>query len=53
MAEKAIVFIDGAWLYKCRTALFSKLGEEARQQRSKLLQFRDGLRLLDLCIRRL
>ena len=28
MAEKAIVFIDGAWLYKCRTALFSKLGEE-------------------------
>jgi hypothetical protein len=28
MAEKAIVFIDGAWLYKCRTALFNKLGEE-------------------------
>ena len=27
MAEKAIVFIDGGWLYKCRTALFSKLGE--------------------------
>lgn len=28
MAEKAIVFIDGGWLYKCRTALFTKLGEE-------------------------
>lgn len=28
MAEKAIVFIDGAWLYRCRTALFNKLGEE-------------------------
>ena len=28
MSEKAIVFIDGGWLYKCRTALFSKLGEE-------------------------
>ncbi len=28
MAEKAIVFIDGGWLYKCRTALFSKLGED-------------------------
>ena len=28
MAEKAMVFIDGGWLYKCRTALFSKLGEE-------------------------
>lgn len=28
MAEKAIVFIDGGWLYRCRTALFSKLGEE-------------------------
>ena len=27
MAEKAIVFIDGGWLYKCRAALFSKLGE--------------------------
>lgn len=28
MAEKAMVFIDGGWLYRCRTALFSKLGEE-------------------------
>lgn len=28
MAEKAIVFIDGSWLYKCRTALFEKLGED-------------------------
>ena len=28
MAEKAMVFIDGGWLYKCRTALFSTLGEE-------------------------
>ena len=28
MSEKAIVFIDGGWLYKCRTALFTKLGEE-------------------------
>lgn len=28
MSEKAIVFIDGGWLYKCRTALFSKLGED-------------------------
>ena len=28
MAEKAIVFIDGGWLYRCRTALFSKLGAE-------------------------
>lgn len=28
MAEKAIVFIDGSWLYRCRTALFEKLGEE-------------------------
>lgn len=27
MAEKAIVFIDGTWLYKCRSALFEKLGE--------------------------
>jgi hypothetical protein len=27
MAEKAIVFIDGCWLYKCRGALFEKLGE--------------------------
>lgn len=28
MSEKAIVFIDGGWLYRCRTALFAKLGEE-------------------------
>lgn len=28
MAEKAIVFIDGGWLYKCRPALFSILGED-------------------------
>ena len=28
MSEKAIVFIDGSWLYKCRTALFTKLGED-------------------------
>jgi len=28
MSEKAIVFIDGSWLYKCRSILFSKLGEE-------------------------
>ena len=28
MAEKAIVFIDGSWIYRCRTALFEKLGEE-------------------------
>ena len=28
MSEKAIVFIDGGWLYKCRSVLFSKLGEE-------------------------
>ena len=28
MSEKAIVFIDGGWLYRCRTALFSKLGED-------------------------
>ena len=28
MSEKAIVFIDGGWLYKCRTALFSRLGED-------------------------
>lgn len=27
MSEKAIVFIDGGWLYKYRTALFTKLGE--------------------------
>ena len=26
MSEKAIVFIDGGWLYRCRTALFTKLG---------------------------
>ena len=28
MSEKAIVFIDGSWLYRCRGALFDKLGEE-------------------------
>ena len=28
MSEKAIVFIDGSWLYKCRGALFDKLGGE-------------------------
>lgn len=28
MSEKAIVFIDGSWLYKSRTTLFEKLGEE-------------------------
>ncbi len=29
MAEKAIVFIDGGWLYKYRTALFAKSGENS------------------------
>ena len=28
MSLKAMVFIDGSWLYRSRTALFSKLGEE-------------------------
>ena len=28
MSEKAIVFIDGSWLYRCRSALFAKLGED-------------------------
>ena len=28
MALKAMVFIDGSWLYRSRTALFAKLGEE-------------------------
>lgn len=28
MAEKAIVFIDGSWLYRCRGILFDKLGED-------------------------
>ena len=28
MSEKAIVFIDGSWLYRCRGALFDKLGGE-------------------------
>lgn len=28
MSQKAMVFIDGGWLYRSRTALFSKLGEE-------------------------
>lgn len=29
MSQKAMVFIDGAWLYKSRIALFAKLGEES------------------------
>ena len=29
MSQKAMVFIDGAWLYKSRVALFAKLGEES------------------------
>lgn len=28
MSEKAIVFIDGSWLYRCRSALFTRLGED-------------------------
>ena len=28
MALKAMVFIDGAWLYRSRTTVFAKLGEE-------------------------
>lgn len=28
MSVKAMVFIDGGWLYRSRSALFSKLGEE-------------------------
>ena len=28
MALKAMVFIDGSWLYRSRTAVFAKLGEE-------------------------
>lgn len=28
MSQKAMVFIDGGWLYRSRAALFSKLGEE-------------------------
>lgn len=28
MSLKAMVFIDGSWLYRSRTALFAKLGEE-------------------------
>ena len=28
MSAKAMVFIDGGWLYKSRTVLFRKLGEE-------------------------
>lgn len=28
MAEKAIVFVDGSWLYKCRVSLFERLGED-------------------------
>ena len=28
MSVKAMVFIDGAWLYRTRTVIFSKLGEE-------------------------
>ena len=29
MSQKAMVFIDGGWLYRNRNALFSKLGEES------------------------
>lgn len=29
MSEKAIVFIDGSWLYRTRTALFTRLGEDS------------------------
>ncbi len=28
MAQKAMIFIDGGWLYRSRTSLFAKLGEE-------------------------
>lgn len=28
MSQKAMVFIDGGWLYRSRSTLFSKLGEE-------------------------
>lgn len=28
MSAKAMVFIDGTWLYKCRSAIFAKAGEE-------------------------
>lgn len=28
MSEKAIVFIDGSWLYRCRSVLFNRLKEE-------------------------
>lgn len=28
MSQKAMVFIDGSWLYRSRSALFAKLGEE-------------------------
>ena len=28
MSQKAMVFIDGGWLYRSRTTLFAKLGEE-------------------------
>jgi len=28
MSQKAMVFIDGGWLYRNRTSLFAKLGEE-------------------------
>ena len=28
MSQKAMVFIDGGWLYRSRTTLFAKLGRE-------------------------
>ena len=28
MSQKAMVFIDGGWLYRSRATLFSKLGED-------------------------
>ena len=28
MSLKAMVFIDGAWLYRSRSSIFAKLGEE-------------------------
>ena len=30
MSQKAMVFIDGGWLYRSRTTLFAKLGEVAK-----------------------
>ena len=28
MAQKAMLFVDGSWLYRSRPTLFAKLGEE-------------------------